>query len=82
MIDMIRKLGIKVQYIPAGCVCFCQPVDVGFNKPFKSCIHCLWHDWIIEFGKEKAAIKSPTPAKLAEWIVCANDSISDVIIKN
>ncbi len=82
VIDKIRKLAVKDQHIPAGCTCYCQPVDVVYNKPFKNHIHRLWHDWIKEFGKEKAAIKSPTWAKLAEWIVCANDSMTDVIIKN
>ncbi len=53
MIDKIRKLGVEVQHIPAGCACYCQPVDVRFNKPFKSRICCHWHDWIIEYGKEK-----------------------------
>ncbi len=60
VIDKIRKLGVKVQHIPAGCTCYCQPADVRYNKLFKSRSCPLWHDWIKEFGKEKTAIKSPT----------------------
>jgi hypothetical protein len=32
----IQESGVKVKYIPGGCASLCQPVDVGFNKHFKS----------------------------------------------
>jgi hypothetical protein len=32
----IQELGVKVKHIPGGCTSLCLPVDVGFNKPFKS----------------------------------------------
>jgi hypothetical protein len=38
----IQKLGVEVKHIPGGCTSLCQPVDVGFNKPFKSCIRKMW----------------------------------------
>jgi hypothetical protein len=35
VVQMIQELGVEVQHIPGGCTSLCQPVDVGFNKPFK-----------------------------------------------
>ncbi len=32
----IQELGVEVKHIPGGCTSLCQPVDIGFNKPFKS----------------------------------------------
>ena len=32
----IQELGVEVQHIPGGCTSLCQPVNVGFNKPFKT----------------------------------------------
>ncbi len=38
IVNAICSLGCKAQYIPGICTGICQPVDVGYNKPFKSCI--------------------------------------------
>ncbi len=38
----IQELGVEVKHIPGGCTSLCQPVDVGFNKPFKSCVRKMW----------------------------------------
>ncbi len=35
VVQMIQELGVEVQHIPDGCTSLCQPVNVGFNKPFK-----------------------------------------------
>jgi hypothetical protein len=32
----IQELGVEVKHIPGGCASPSQPVDIGFNKPFKS----------------------------------------------
>ena len=34
--NAIQKLGIEIEYIPAGCTGLVQPIDVGFNKPYKT----------------------------------------------
>jgi hypothetical protein len=36
VVDAIPSLGCEVQHIPGGCTGLCQPVDVGYNKAFKS----------------------------------------------
>ena len=35
IVQRIQELGVEVQHIPGGCTSLCQPVNVGFNKPFK-----------------------------------------------
>jgi hypothetical protein len=30
----IQGLRVKVKHIPGGCTFLCQPIDIGFNKPF------------------------------------------------
>ena len=35
---MVQELGVKVKHVPGGCTSLCQPVDVGFHKPFKDCM--------------------------------------------
>ena len=49
----IQALGCEVMFIPPGCTGLVQPVDVGFNKPFKAKLRAQYsaHDvagWIIE----------------------------------
>jgi hypothetical protein len=35
-VQEIQSLGAEVKFIPPGCTGLVQPVDVGFNKPFKA----------------------------------------------
>jgi hypothetical protein len=35
VVTKIQEMGIEVKHIPGGCTSLCQPVDIGFNKPFK-----------------------------------------------
>ena len=37
-------------HIPGGCTSLCQPVDVGFNKPFKDRVRRQWVSWMIAEG--------------------------------
>ena len=37
MADAIHKLGVEIEFIPPGCTGLVQPIDVGFNKPYKAC---------------------------------------------
>ncbi len=39
VVNKIEDLGAEVWHIPGGCMSLCQPVDVGFNKQLKDCIH-------------------------------------------
>ena len=41
IVEAINDLGVHVEYIPACCTGLCQPVDVGFNKPFNGRMHSV-----------------------------------------
>ena len=36
VVNAIQALGVEVDFIPPGCTGIVQPVDVGYNKPFKT----------------------------------------------
>jgi hypothetical protein len=38
VVNVIQDLGCKVVHIPGGCTSFLQPLDVGYNKQFKTLI--------------------------------------------
>ena len=50
VVTRIQELGVEVMHIPGGCTSLCQPVDVGFNKPFKDRVRRQWVSWMIAFG--------------------------------
>jgi hypothetical protein len=35
VVNVILDLGCKVVHIPSGCTGLVQPLDIGYNKPFK-----------------------------------------------
>ncbi len=50
VVQKIQELGVEVKHIPGGCTSLCQPVDVGFNKPFKDHLWRLWTSRMISEG--------------------------------
>ena len=36
LVHAIQALGVEVDFIPPGCTGMVQPVDIGYNKPFKA----------------------------------------------
>ena len=36
VVNAVRSLGCEVQHIPGRGTRLCQPMDVGYNKPFKA----------------------------------------------
>jgi hypothetical protein len=50
VVQMIQELGVDMQHIPGGCTSLCQPVDVGFNKPFKDWMQKQWMSWMMNEG--------------------------------
>jgi hypothetical protein len=47
VVQMIQELGVEVKHIPGGCTSLCQPVDIGFNTPFKDCMRKQWTSWMM-----------------------------------
>jgi len=80
VVHEIQALGVEVEHIPGGCTHLCQPVDVGYNKPFKAHIMRLWQDWMVEEGLESQ--KPPSREKMAEWCLLTKDAISTQTIQN
>ena len=68
VVHRIQEMGVEVIHIPGGCTSLCQPVDVGFNKPFKDCIRTLWTTWMIEEGHTAGITTALTRQRVAEWI--------------
>ncbi len=55
VVTRIQELGIEVKHIPGGCTSLCQPVDVGFNKPFKDRVRRQWMSWMIAVKESSTA---------------------------
>jgi hypothetical protein len=64
----IQELGVEVKNIPGGCTSLCQPVDIGFNKPFKDRLWRLWITWIISEGVIYGTTSTLTRLIVATWV--------------
>jgi hypothetical protein len=80
----IQELGVEVKHIPGGCTSLCQPVDVGFNKPFKSRIQKMWIKWMIAKGIKEGTTSLPMRRNIAVWVDKAKAQMNEEqrIIKN
>jgi hypothetical protein len=68
VVQMIHELGMEVQHIPGGCTSLCQPVDVGFNKPFKDRMRRQWMNWMINEGIVHSTTSPPARLDVAKWV--------------
>jgi hypothetical protein len=68
---MIQELGVEVQHIPGGCTSLCQPVDVGFNKPFKDRMRRQWINWMTNEGVVHGTTSPPARLDVAKWVHAA-----------
>ena len=68
VVTRIQELGVEVMHIPGGCTSLCQPVDVGFNKPFKDRIRRQWVSWMIAEGVIHGTTSSPTRRDVVGWV--------------
>ena len=76
-------MGIEVVHIPAGCMYLCQPIDIGINKPVKSCLHQKWEDWMMEGdGIVDGVAKEPSCKMMVEWVLQVYESIPEAIGRN
>jgi hypothetical protein len=60
VVTRIQELGIEVKHVPGGCTSLCQPVNVGFNKPFKDHVRWQWMSWMIPSVIIHDTTSSPT----------------------
>ena len=84
VVHRIQAMGVEVVHIPGGCTSLCQPVDVGFNKPFKDRVRQLWTEWMVTEGLVDGTTKAPTRLDVAGWVdtVMAQMSNEPTIVKN
>jgi hypothetical protein len=85
VVERIQALGIDVFHIPGGCTGLCQPVDVGFNKPFKTLMCKQWDEWMMSKWEQiTAADNTPKPTRriVSEWVLAAYDEFSPHVIRN
>jgi hypothetical protein len=71
VVQMIQELGVGVKHIPGGCTSLCQPVDVGFHKPFKDRVRQTWQSWMIAEGVVHSTPSLPTRLDVATWVANA-----------
>jgi hypothetical protein len=71
VVQRIQELGVEVKHIPGGCTSLFQPVDVGFNKPFKDHLRRTWLSWMITEGVIHGTTSTPTRQDVATWVASA-----------
>jgi len=84
VVQRIQELGVEVRHIPGGCTSLCQPVDVGFNKPFKDRMRKQWLSWMISEGIVHGTTRPPSRRDVAGWVDRAMEEMKreERIIKN
>ena len=84
VVQRIQELGVEVQHIPGGCTSLCQPVDVGFNKPFKDRVRRAWHNWMLADAVIHGTTRSPTRLDVANWVAKTMEEMNSegAIIRN
>ena len=68
VVEIIQELGVEVKHIPGGCTPLCQPVNVGFNKPFKDHMRRQWLLWMMYEGIVHSTTRQPVRCDVANWV--------------
>ncbi len=66
VVQRIQELGVEVKHIPGGCTPLCQPVNVGFNKPFKDCMRRQWSSRMMTKGIIHGTTSQPVRLDVAK----------------
>ena len=80
VVSKIQALGVEVDFIPPGCTGLVQPVDVGYNKAFKAKVRGF-NDWLMAQDPD-APIAKTTRRHVVEWILAAEENITEATIRN
>ncbi len=81
VVSKIQALGVEVEFIPPGCTGLVQPVDVGYNKAFKSKVKNQYLDWLMKQDPD-APIAKTTRCHVVEWILSVKQNITTEVIRN
>jgi len=67
-VDLIKKLGWRVAYIPGGCTSIVQVHDLYVNKPFKTLFTNLYLQRRADAGDSNAT----TRQEVVDWVIQVN----------
>jgi hypothetical protein len=65
----INDLGVEVIILPPGCTGLTQPVDIGYNKPFKGLVRDQYEEWMVTDSEDLS--EPPRRVDIARWIADA-----------
>ena len=76
----VNGLGCEVIIIPPGCTGLTQPVDVGYNKPFKNLVRDKYEEWMVTESEDLSI--PPRRIDVARWIVQSEREMDTNILRN
>jgi hypothetical protein len=79
--DAIHKLGVELEIIPPGCTGLVQPIDVGFNKPYKDNYTKLYTKFLMDQDANQP-LSGAKRKDVSQWILDAVGAISEETVKN
>ena len=83
VVSKISALGVEVIHTPGGCTGLCHPLEVGVNRPFKSCIWQLWEEWIMDMIEATNTVCDTMHEDVAEWAAAVYwDMVGSKVLKN
>jgi hypothetical protein len=81
MADAIHKLGVEIEFIPPGCTRLVQPINVGFNKPYKANYTKLYTKFLMKQDADQP-LSGAKCEDVSQWILDAVGAISEETVKN
>jgi hypothetical protein len=79
--DAIHKLGVELEFIPPGCTGLVQPIDVGFNKPYKANYTKLYTEFLMNQDADQP-LSGAKREDVSQWVLDAVGAISEETFKN
>ena len=79
--DAIHKLGVELKFIPPGCTRLVQPIDVGFDKPYKANYTKLYTKLLMNQDADQP-LSGAKREDVSRWILDAVGAISKETVKN
>jgi hypothetical protein len=68
VVNVIQDLGCEVVHVPGGCTGLVQPLDVGYNKPFKTRICACWEEYMINDMHTNGSISMLSYLDVTVWV--------------
>ena len=81
VVDAIHKLGVELEFIPPGCTGLVQPIDVGFNKPYKANYTKLYTEFLMNHDADQP-LSGAKREDVSQWVLDAVGAISKETVKN